>query len=117
MRPRLIVLVPGILVAGVGAILVDIGGRAGGSADANPKPGTPATAAVTTRDLVEREELDGTLGYGERTDVALSAQGTLTGLPAEGSVVDRGGVIAEVDGTPCVCSSAPARSGARSTPT
>ena len=100
MRRRLIALVAGILVVGAGAFIVDIGGRAGDSADASPKAGTPATAAVTTRDLVEREELDGTLGYGERTDVALSAQGTLTGLPEEGAVVDRGGLIAEVDGRP-----------------
>ena len=98
MNRRLIALAATVLAAGVGASAVGGGGRAGDAAGAKPKPVALSTAAVTTRDLVEREELDGTLGYGERTDVALSTQGTLTGLPEEGTVVDRGAVVAEVDG-------------------
>ena len=38
------------------------------------------------RDLEERTELDGTLGYGESRQLAVSAQGTVTWLPDEGTV-------------------------------
>ena len=86
-----------VVAVAVGIFVVGVGGRSGDPADAAADV-PPATAEVKTRDLVEREELDGTLGYGERRDLALSAQGTLTGLPDEGTIVDRGGVIAEVDG-------------------
>jgi hypothetical protein len=69
------------------------------ASDDDPAAGTPtSTAEVTRRDLVERTELDGTLGFGDATDVALQRQGTLTALPAEGSTVERGQAIAEVDG-------------------
>ena len=99
MRPRLIVLTAALVVVGVGAYVVGTGGRGDAVEESRPAPPV-ATAAITTRDLVEHEELDGTLGYGDSTDVAVSADGTLTGLPEEGRVVDRGGVIAEVDGRP-----------------
>jgi hypothetical protein len=59
-----------------------------------------STAQVTLKDLEEREELAGTLGYGETTDVSLSANGTITALPALGTIVDRGQTVAEVDGLP-----------------
>jgi hypothetical protein len=92
---------------GLGVLAVVAGflgvGRAPGSAEATDgEPATTATATATVgrRDLVEREELDGTLGYGDRTELALAAQGRLTALAEAGSVVDRGGVIAEVDGRP-----------------
>ena len=71
----------------------DDDGPATGSAD---EPAT-TTAEVTVRDLEERTELDGTLGYGDTSQLALSAQGTVTWLPPEGSVVDRGQAVAEVD--------------------
>jgi hypothetical protein len=62
----------------------------------------PTTAAAEQRDLVEREELDGTLGYGESRQLSFGGQGTLTALAAEGTVVDRGGILGEVDGRPVV---------------
>jgi hypothetical protein len=71
----------------------DDDGPSTGSAD---EPAT-TTAEVTVRDLEERTELDGTLGYGDTSQLALSAQGTVTWLPPEGSVVDRGQAVAEVD--------------------
>jgi hypothetical protein len=61
---------------------------------------TLKTEQVTRRDLTERTELDGTLGFGEARAVSLQRQGTLTALPAEGSTVARGRTIAEVDGRP-----------------
>ncbi len=97
-RPRVVVAVSGLAAVAAGALLLGAGNPHGSAADTGVATPALQTVAVTTRDLVEREELDGTLGYGERQDVGLAAQGTITALAAEGSVVDRGGVIAEVDG-------------------
>lgn len=88
------------LVAG-GLLWADTGdggaGAQGGGSEASG--GASGTAEVTRRDLEERTEVDGTLGYGETSEVAL-AGGTITGLPAPGSVVGRGDSLAEVDGSP-----------------
>jgi peptidoglycan hydrolase-like protein with peptidoglycan-binding domain len=56
-----------------------------------------ATTPVERRDLVERENVDGTLGYGTATDVASPRAGTLTRVPTAGSVVERGQSIFDVD--------------------
>lgn len=71
----------------------------GASADDNgtDAPAT-STAQVVRQDLVAREELDGTLGYGDTREVSVGGQGTITALPALGSIVDRGGTLVEVDG-------------------
>jgi len=83
-----------LVVAGV--IVWRAGEDEGPTAGADDTPAT-TTAEVTVRDLEERTELDGTLGYGDTSQLALSAQGTVTWLPPEGSVVDRGQAVAEVD--------------------
>ncbi len=103
-------------VAVVAVGLAGLAGPAGGQdADgdgerADGDTPTTATAVVERRDLVEREELDGTLGYGEAAQLSLGAgvgaptqnsgQGTITALAAEGSLVERGGTLGEVDGGP-----------------
>lgn len=74
------------------------GGSTGSGAD---KPLT-ASAVVTRRDLVERDELDATLGYGATTVVSVPRPGTVTALAGTGTVVDRGQVLAEVDERPTV---------------
>jgi peptidoglycan hydrolase-like protein with peptidoglycan-binding domain len=56
------------------------------------------TAAVERRDLVQTEEVDGALGYGDRTTLSGAGLGTITGLPAVGSVIDRGQQLWEIDG-------------------
>jgi hypothetical protein len=93
-----------LLVAGgaVVALRAD-GSPTEGSADDDGNDGSgtgsdAATAQVTKRDLEERAELSGTLGYGEQTDIARQGQGTITALPALGTVVDRGETLVEVDG-------------------
>jgi hypothetical protein len=61
------------------------------------------TATVTRRDLAETQNVSGTLGYGDTTDVSLGAgHGTVTSLAPVGAVVDRGGELGEVDGLPVV---------------
>ena len=58
------------------------------------------TTPVERRDLVERENVDGTLGYGTATDVASPRAGTLTRVPTAGSVIERGQSIFDVDALP-----------------
>jgi peptidoglycan hydrolase-like protein with peptidoglycan-binding domain len=60
-----------------------------------------ATALVSRRDLVQRETLDGTLGFADSRPLPASgSRGTLTRLAPEGSVVRRGQPLYEVDGRP-----------------
>ncbi|MGH9273240.1 MAG: peptidoglycan-binding protein [Acidimicrobiales bacterium] len=90
-----------VAVIGVGAAVALLGGGDGASADDDAAPAAAtATAVVERMDLIEREELDGTLGYGEPTDLAVSRNGTITALPEAGAVIERGGTLAEVDGLP-----------------
>lgn len=95
-----------VLALGAGGIWrVTAGGSDGGdaaAADGGSGSGNAATgiATVERRDLAERAELDGTLGYGDTWDLALAGGGTLTALPAVGTVIDRGQSVAEVDGRP-----------------
>ncbi|HEX8803970.1 MAG TPA: peptidoglycan-binding protein [Acidimicrobiales bacterium] len=117
------------LVAGGLAWAVGGDGSAGDGDDGSATGSeATATAAVTRRDLEERADLEGTLGYGDTSEVALGSSsgsdgsdgsdgseggpaddgdggdggdgGTITGLPAVGTVVDRGQALAEVDGRP-----------------
>jgi hypothetical protein len=93
-----IVAVGVLALAGVGggaALLGDDGGAAA-QEDAETETST-STATVELTDLVEYEELDGTLGFGTPEDLSVSRQGTITALPAEGSVIDRGGSLVEID--------------------
>jgi hypothetical protein len=91
-----------LAIAGGGLFLpAALGGDPADAQDASDdEAAATATAVVERRDLVEREELDGTLGYGEARDLSFGGQGTITALPATGSVVDRGGQLGEVDGDP-----------------
>ena len=91
--------------AGVGAAAVlslaataVLGGGADAQEDAPEEEAAATTVEVQRTDLVEREVLDGTLGYGDATDLTVSRNGTVTALPAAGSVIERGGTVAEVDG-------------------
>jgi hypothetical protein len=96
-------------------------GSTDGGADADGAA-PQATAEVTRRDLEERAEVDGTLGYGDTTELALSggtgdtgdegdsgddptapdggSGGTITDLPDVGTVVQPGEMLLEVDGEP-----------------
>jgi peptidoglycan hydrolase-like protein with peptidoglycan-binding domain len=54
-------------------------------------------AAVERRDLVAREDIDGTLGFSETTKLAAPAAGTITRLRDEGDVVTRGRSLMSID--------------------
>lgn len=87
----------GALAAGIG-----VGSSAddGGATASASSTGGGSTATVERRDLVERETVDGTLGYAGARTVVNNLEGTLTRMPSEGSVVRRGESLYEVDGLP-----------------
>ena len=88
-------------VAGAGLLLGLGGGSSGGDGDgAETTAASMNTAAVARRDLVEREDVDGTLGYAGSRTVSNQLAGTLTRMRREGSVVARGQWLYEVDGKP-----------------
>jgi hypothetical protein len=58
------------------------------------------TATVERRDLVDRESIEGTLGYADSSALVSGATGTITALPDAGDVVHRGGSLYDVDGEP-----------------
>ena len=55
------------------------------------------TAAVERRDLVDREDVDGTLGFAGHDDGAAPAAGTITRLRDEGDTVTRGRSLMSID--------------------
>ena len=93
----------------------DLLGRHPGAAQSDPEPAT-GTAEVTRSDVVERQLVPGTLGYGDGSPVVAQARGgaggsspaaggqsqggILTRLPAPGTVLTRGRALYEVDGHP-----------------
>jgi peptidoglycan hydrolase-like protein with peptidoglycan-binding domain len=70
------------------------------TAPASATAGVGATATVERRDLVERDELDGTLGYADGGSLVAGAAGTITRLRAPGEVVRRGRALYWLDGEP-----------------
>jgi peptidoglycan hydrolase-like protein with peptidoglycan-binding domain len=71
-------------------------------------PGAPDTArasvgdtsSVERRDLVDRDTVDGTLGYADAAALVSGVSGTLTALRDPGDVVRRGQSLYEVDNAP-----------------
>lgn len=94
--------------AGAAAMVVAVGGvalawAAGSdedSAGSTSAAKATATAKVTRTDLTSRTEVDGTLGYAGQYSVGGGRQGTITALPAEGSVIERGQALYRVDNRP-----------------
>jgi peptidoglycan hydrolase-like protein with peptidoglycan-binding domain len=89
------VLAAGALAGGIAVVAEDEPG-----APAAAQAAVGATATVERRDLVERDELDGTLGYADGGEIGAGVSGTLTSLRAPGAVVRRGQVLYDIDGAP-----------------
>ncbi|MEV5571951.1 peptidoglycan-binding domain-containing protein [Spirillospora sp. NPDC052269] len=95
-----------IVVAGV--TLTTVAGAVGiavanGQADSGRAPVvgvTTGTAEVTSTEVAERQQVNGTLGHAGTFDVVSSGQGALTRLPKVGQVVERGDAAFEVNGVP-----------------
>jgi peptidoglycan hydrolase-like protein with peptidoglycan-binding domain len=101
-RGRTVAIVAGaVVVLGVAvAAAVGLGGRQ------PTDPGTTArasgTVTVVRRDLTTYVSADGEVSYGASTPVTCKASGTVTWLPAAGTVVSRGQQLARVDDRPVV---------------
>ena len=91
-----VVLVVGGAVAGYAVVT---GSSKAPAAEEEP---VPATATVTTTTLVETENIDGTLGYGEPVPLTNRLAGTITSTAAEGSTVARGQALYAVDQRPVI---------------
>jgi Putative peptidoglycan binding domain len=87
------------LIAG-GSLVAVNGGGGDNDADDAGTTAAESTTAVERRTLEEHTDLDGTLGYGDVTDVNLATEGTVTGLAPLGAVVDRGQTLLAVDSRP-----------------
>ena len=99
MRRGLAIAAASIAVLGTASAVAAYGGSPDSSGEPAPSVAT-GTATVTRRTLVDQEELDGVLGYGETRPLVNAAQGTITAIAAEGATVDRGQTLYEVGGAP-----------------
>lgn len=88
----------GALAAG-GALLLSGGEPSGAAAPAATPAGT-TVASVERRDLVDRDSLDGTLGYAGESTIDAGVSGVLTRIPDAGSVIARGHSLYDVAGKP-----------------
>jgi len=88
-----------VAVAAVATAVVLADGGEGG-AGANAATAATTTATVERRDLVDRETVNGTLGYADASPLRAGAAGTLTAIRESGSVVRRGHSLYDVDDEP-----------------
>src|SRR5919202_3805814 len=86
-----------VAVVGAGAWAATGGGAEDGSGAAVNDRVPTATVAVVRRDLVDREDVEGTLDFAGARTVAAGAQGTLTRVRPEGSTVWRGKSLFSID--------------------
>ncbi|MER8048131.1 peptidoglycan-binding protein [Streptomyces sp. NPDC094032] len=103
-RRRRRIVVPLALVAvigGTGALAVTRPWEGPGTAAARPSVGH-GTVVVEKGSLSSGIQVGGALAFDAPTPVVPAGQGTLTALPAVGSVVRAGGKLYEVDGRPVV---------------
>lgn len=92
-------------VAAVGAVLfaANSGTLFGaGAPQASDDELPPATAEVTRQTLVDAQRVDGELGYGSPFTVSAGAGGTLTEVPATGTLVEQGQALYRIDDDPVV---------------
>ncbi|WP_433333934.1 peptidoglycan-binding protein [Spirillospora sp. CA-294931] len=88
-----------VVIAGAGVATTGLGG--GGEPAAKGGIAPPATAPIERTTLVETQDVDGTLDYGDaETATSGGGRGTLTWLPAAGSTVRRGRPAFKIDDKP-----------------
>lgn len=97
----LVVGVTVLAVLGVGTAVALT--RLGARSSAEPQgPAAAETAEVEQVDLADVRTVTGALGYGPEQTMTGKRPGTITRLPAQGAVLDRGAEIYEVDARPVV---------------
>jgi peptidoglycan hydrolase-like protein with peptidoglycan-binding domain len=91
-----------VAAVGVAAVVAAVVLAAGGDEAPPVRAAATATATATVerRDLVDRESLDGTLGYADSAPLLAGASGTVTELPEPGDVIERGEALYRLDDEP-----------------
>jgi peptidoglycan hydrolase-like protein with peptidoglycan-binding domain len=84
-----------VLIAAVLAVLAN---RDDGAEPATAASQATKTTTIVQQDLVESEEVDGTLGYSDSRTVTNHLSGTVTWTPKAGTVVETNHPLYEVDG-------------------
>jgi Putative peptidoglycan binding domain/HlyD family secretion protein len=97
-RARIVVMAAAVAAAVTAAVVVADGNDNAGASRGAAAP--TSTAAVERRGLVDRESVDGTLGYADVSPLRAGAAGTLTAIREPGSVVRRGQSLYDVDDVP-----------------
>lgn len=97
----LAVALPAAALAAVAAVVLVNGGSPSGGAP-EPAAHRAGTELVARRTLVDRAQLDGTLGYGSERPAMDRLGGTLTWLPRAGAVIRPGRRLFAVDGEPVI---------------
>ncbi|GIJ49109.1 peptidoglycan-binding protein [Virgisporangium aliadipatigenens] len=92
-------LVAAAVVGGAAAAAFGVGG---GSADPGERPSAAQTTTVTRRTLVDQTKVPAKVAYGNAAPVVSQAAGTVTWLPAPGTVVSRGQPLLRADDQPVV---------------
>lgn len=91
----------GAAVAAAGLAVAAVLAFGGSAEDSARRGGSRAnTATVVRGDLVVRETVSGTLGYGDEQTLVNRLGGTITRLPKPGTTVRRGQPLYDVDGKP-----------------
>ncbi|RAS64130.1 putative peptidoglycan binding protein [Lentzea atacamensis] len=96
-----------VITAIIAAVLLGTGGVvvltrvASSQANAEPpKPDPVKTAPVKKTNLADQQSISGQLGYGAERALAGRKGGTITGLPDQGAVIDRGKAVYSADAKP-----------------
>jgi peptidoglycan hydrolase-like protein with peptidoglycan-binding domain len=92
----------GSAIAATGAVLVAAVGFGGDGADPVPQSTGPrvGTVPITRATLTQTQRVTGTLGYGSSVRVTAHQDGTITWLPALGTVIRRDQTMYQVDSRP-----------------
>ncbi len=98
-RSRWWLAAPVAVVAAVAVAFVVLD-QADGADDIAAEPVAVNTVAAEQRDLIEFDELDGTLSYADTPTVLARTSGTVTAVTDDGEILTRGDVGFEVDARP-----------------
>ena len=90
------------LAAAAAGVVVALDGSDGGPTASGADRFAGHTAVVKRRNLVDRQRVDGTLGYSGERDAANALGGTYTWVPGVGSVIHAGQALWRVDAKPVV---------------